>query len=92
MDLKTTKEEPKVLKVKLPDDTCLNMPIYSRGNTEEYLAHIVAVLSINKQKGLDARCRKLGKTVVKLFKTPGGCWVKGHCLVGHRRRGPQGGY
>ncbi len=31
-DLVTTKEEPQVLKVKLPDDTCLNMPIYSGGN------------------------------------------------------------
>jgi hypothetical protein len=42
------------------------MPIYSRGNTDEYLdlAHIVAVLHITKQKGLDAKCRKLGKAVV----------------------------
>ncbi len=53
------------MKVKLPDDTCLNMPIYSRENTEEYLAHIVAVLRIIKQKGLGARCRKLGKAIVK---------------------------
>jgi hypothetical protein len=53
------------LKVKLPDDTCLNMPIYSHGKTEECLAHIVAVIRIIKQKGLDAKCRKLGKTVVK---------------------------
>ncbi len=65
MDLVTSKEEPQVLKVKLLDDTCLNMPIYSHGNTEEYLAHIIAVLCIIKQKGLDARCRKLGKAVVK---------------------------
>jgi hypothetical protein len=64
-DLVTSKEEPQVLKVKLPDDTCLNMPIYSHGNTEEYLAHIRAGLCIIKQKGLDARCRKLGKAVVK---------------------------
>jgi hypothetical protein len=70
MDLVTTKEELQVLKVKLPDDTCLNTPIYSRGNTEEYLAlaHIVAVLRIIKQKGLDVRCRKLGKAVVKQSK------------------------
>jgi hypothetical protein len=51
MDLVTTKEEPQLLKFKLPDDTCLNMPIFSCGNTEEYLAHIVAVLHIIKQKG-----------------------------------------
>ena len=68
MDLITSKEEPQVLKVKLLDDTCLNMPIYSHGNTEKYLAHIVAVLRIIKQKGLDTRCRKLGKPVVKQSK------------------------
>jgi hypothetical protein len=69
MDLETTKEEPQVLKVKLPDDTCLNMPIYSCGNTEEYLAHIVAVLQIIKQEGLEVRSRKLGKVIVKLTET-----------------------
>jgi hypothetical protein len=42
------------------------MSIYSHGNNEEYLAHIVAVLCIIKQKGLDARCRELEKAVVKL--------------------------
>jgi hypothetical protein len=68
MDLVTSKEEPQVLKVKLLDDTYLNMPIYSRGNTEEYLAHIVAFLCIIKRKGLDAKCRKLGKAVVKQSK------------------------
>jgi hypothetical protein len=67
-DLLTTKEEPHVLKVKRPDDTCLNMPIYSRGNNKEYLTHIVAVLCIIKQKGLDVQCRKLRKAVVKQSK------------------------
>ncbi len=41
------------------------MPIYSCGNTKEYLMHIVAVLRIIKQKGLDAKCRKLGKAEVR---------------------------
>jgi hypothetical protein len=45
------------------------MTIYSRGNTKEYLAHIVAVLRIIKQKGLEVQCRKLGKAVVKLTRT-----------------------
>jgi hypothetical protein len=45
------------------------MPIFSCGNTEEYLAHIVTVLCIIKQKGLDAKCRKLGKAVVRQSKT-----------------------
>jgi hypothetical protein len=39
MDLVTTKEEPKVSKVKLPDDTCVNMPIYSHGNTVRNTLH-----------------------------------------------------
>ncbi len=59
------KEEPQVLKVKLPDDSQLNMPIYSHGNTKEYRTHIVAVLRIIKQKGPDTRCRKLQKAVVR---------------------------
>ena len=54
-DIVTFKEEPHVLKVRLPNDTCLNMPIFSHGNTEEYLAHIVAVLRIIKQKELDVK-------------------------------------
>jgi hypothetical protein len=68
MDIVTYKEEPQVLKVGLPNDSHLNMPIYSHGNTKEYLSHIVAVLHIIKQKGLDAKCRKLGKAVVRQSK------------------------
>jgi hypothetical protein len=64
-----SKEEPQVLKVKLPDNSHLNMPIYSDGNTKEYLTHIVvAVLCIVKQKGLDTKCRKLAKAVVRQSK------------------------
>jgi hypothetical protein len=51
IDIVTPKEEPQTLKVKLLDDSYLNMPIYSHGNTKEYLAHIVAVLQIINQKG-----------------------------------------
>jgi hypothetical protein len=40
----TPKEEPQIFKIKLPDASHLSMPIYSRGNNEEYLVHIVAVL------------------------------------------------
>jgi hypothetical protein len=53
------------MKVELPNNSHIKMPIYSCGNTEEYLTHIVAVLHIIKQKGLDAKCRKLGKAVVR---------------------------
>jgi hypothetical protein len=67
-DIVMPKEEPQVLKVKLPDDTHINMLIYSRGNTKEYFTHIVAVLCIIKQKGLDTRCRKLKKAVLRQSK------------------------
>jgi hypothetical protein len=64
-----SKEEPQVLKDRLSHDTCLNKPIFSHGNTEEYLAHIVAVLHIIKEKGLDVKCRnKLRKAVVRQSK------------------------
>jgi hypothetical protein len=65
VDIITPKEEPQSLKVKLPDKSHLNMPIYSRGNTKEYLTHIVAVLQIINQKGLGTKCRKLAKAVEK---------------------------
>jgi hypothetical protein len=64
-DILASKEEPQVLKVRLPDDSHLNMPIYSCGNAKEYLTHIVAVLHTIKQKGLGVKCRKLGKAVVR---------------------------
>ena len=41
------------------------MPIYSRGNNKEYLAHIVAVLRVIEQKGLRKKCRVLAKAVVR---------------------------
>jgi hypothetical protein len=56
VDIVTPKEEPQVFKIKLPDATLLSMPIYSRGNNEEYLAHIVAVLQVIEQKGLPKKC------------------------------------
>ncbi len=61
----TPKEEPQIFKVKLPDASHLSMSIYSRGNNKEYLAHIVAVLQIIKQKGLPKKCRILAKAVVR---------------------------
>jgi hypothetical protein len=64
-DVIMPKEEPQLYKVKLPDTSQLSIPIYSRGNNEEYLAHIVAVLCIIKQKGLPKKCRVLAKAVVR---------------------------
>jgi hypothetical protein len=65
VDIVTPKEEPQVFKIKLPDASHLSMPIYSRGNNKEYLAHIVAVLRVIKQKGLPKKCRVLAKAVVR---------------------------
>ncbi len=65
VDIVTPKEEPQVFKVKLPDESHLSMPIYSRGNNEEYLAHIIAVLRIIDQKGLPKKCRMLAEAIVR---------------------------
>jgi hypothetical protein len=61
----TPKEDPAVLKVKLPDNSHISIPIFSRGNNKEYIAHIVAVLRIVKQKGLPKKCRMYAKAVAK---------------------------
>jgi hypothetical protein len=65
VDVVTPKEDPAVLKVKLPDDSHISVPIFSHGNNEEYIAHIVAVLRIIKQKGLPKKCRVYTKAVAK---------------------------
>jgi hypothetical protein len=65
VDIVMPKEETQLFKVKLPDASHLSMPIYSRGNNEEYLAHIVVVLRIIDQKGLPKKCRMLTKAVVR---------------------------
>ncbi len=49
VDIVTPKEEPQIFKVKVPDASHLSMPIYSHGNSKEYLAHIVAVLRVIEQ-------------------------------------------
>jgi hypothetical protein len=38
------------------------MTIFSSGNTKEYLAHVVAVLLLIYENGLNKQCRKLAKT------------------------------
>ncbi len=61
----TPQEDPAVLKVKLPFYSHISVPIFSRGNNKEYIAHIVAVLRIIKQKGLQKKCRVYTKAVAK---------------------------
>ncbi len=68
VDTVTPKEEPQVFKVKLPDTSHLCMPINSRGNNKEYLAHIVAVLQVIEQKGLPKKCQVYAKAVVRWSK------------------------
>jgi hypothetical protein len=68
VDIVTPKEEPHVFKIKLPDASHLSMPIYSRGNNEEYLMHIVAVLRVIEQKGLPKKCQVLAKAVARCSK------------------------
>jgi hypothetical protein len=65
VDLVTPKVDPAILKVKLPDNSHISIPIFSRGNNKEYIAHIVAVLRIIEQKGLHKKCRVYAKAVVK---------------------------
>jgi hypothetical protein len=59
LDVIMPKEEPQLYKVKLPNASQLSIPIYSRGNNEEYLVHVVTVLCIIEQKGLPKKCRVL---------------------------------
>ncbi len=65
VDVVMPKEDPTVLKVKLPDDSHISVPIFSRGNNEEYIAHIVAVLRITEQKKLPKKCWVYTKAVAK---------------------------
>jgi hypothetical protein len=65
VDVVMPKEDSAMLKVKLPDDSHISAPIFSRGNNEEYIVHIVAVLHIDKQKGLPKKCRVYAKAVAK---------------------------
>jgi hypothetical protein len=65
VDIVMPKEDPQVFKIKLPDASHLSMPIYSRGNNEKYLAHIVAVLQVIEQKGLCKKCQVLAKAVAR---------------------------
>ncbi len=65
VDVITPKEDPAMLKVKLHNNSHISVPIFSRGNNKEYIAHIVAVLCIIEQKGLPKKCRMYAKAVAK---------------------------
>ncbi len=64
-DLLTTKETSDSLKVKLPDGTVFTMSIFAKGNLEEYLSHVHAVLCLISNKGLNSQRKKLMKELNK---------------------------
>ncbi len=68
MDLLQAKENSDAIRLKLPDGTVISMTILAKGNPEEYLQHVIAVLRLINQKGLDAKCREAGKELVKTSK------------------------
>ncbi len=68
IDIITPQEDSQVFKIKLPDASHLSMPIYSCGNNEEYLAHLVAVHQVIEQKGQPKKCQVLAKAVVRWSK------------------------
>ena len=41
------------------------MTIFAKGNPKEYLQHVIAVLRLINQKGLDVKCRETSKELVK---------------------------
>ena len=57
-DLLEAKENSDSIKLKLPDGTVISMTIFAKGNPEEYLQHVIAVLHLINQKGLDVKCRE----------------------------------
>ncbi len=61
MDLLQTMENTDTLKLKLPDRKIFSMMIFAKGNLEDYLQHLIVVLHLITQKGLDAACRNSAK-------------------------------
>ncbi len=66
MDLLQTKEKSDAIKLKLPNGTVISMTIFAKGNPKEYLQHVIAVLHLISQKGLDTKCRAAGKELVRI--------------------------
>jgi hypothetical protein len=62
------KQETEQIKVKLPNRTKFQMPIYGSGNNKEYLAHIIAVLQLVEQKGTAAKVKEAFAALVKVRK------------------------
>jgi hypothetical protein len=52
------KRETERTKVELPDGTKFQMPTYGTGYNEEYLANVIAILHLVKQKGTAAEVKE----------------------------------
>jgi hypothetical protein len=52
------KRETEQIKVKLPNGTKFQMPMYGNGNNEEYLVHVITILHLVKQKGTAAEVKE----------------------------------
>jgi hypothetical protein len=64
-DLLQTKENTDTLKLKHPDRTVFSMTIFTKGNPEDYLQHIITVLCLITQKRLDGAQLKSWKGSLK---------------------------
>jgi hypothetical protein len=62
------KRETKQIKVELPDETKFQMPTYGFGNNEEYLVHVIAVLSLVEHKGTAAKVKEAFAALVAVRK------------------------
>ncbi len=62
------KRDTKKIKVKLPEVTNFQMSAFNQGNNKEYLAHVIAVKHLLKQKETDQDVRKAFQVVVKVRK------------------------
>ncbi len=52
------KQETEQIKVKMSDRTNFQMAIFGYGNKEEYLVHVIVVLRIIEQKGMETDVRE----------------------------------
>jgi hypothetical protein len=71
INLLQTKESSDNIKLKLPNGTVFTMSIFAKGNPEDNLLHVQAVLRLINQKGLDEQCKKLQKELREHTASPG---------------------
>jgi hypothetical protein len=67
-DLLQTKENTDTIKLKLLDGTVFSMMIFAKGNLKECLQHVIAILCLINQKGLDTMCRSIGSKLERTSK------------------------